>query len=204
MSTTAVASAPRVLAARTRGWRGSSGSTDWPSPPGSLGCQPLGTPSSSARASWGCCCWRCRPARSWRCRWRERSSGSRPARSVIGSTVVVALGLSFTGGRCRRPGRGSGRLRSVRARVRVGAVRRRHERQAATVERRLGRTIMPRFHAAWSVGTVVGAAVGAGAARTGLPIGVHLGAVALVVGGGTVAAARRFLPDARGRPAGAA
>jgi predicted MFS family arabinose efflux permease len=55
---------------------------------------------------------------------------------------------------------------------------------------------MPRFHAAWSVGTVVGAALGAVAARTGLPVAMHLGLVALAVGLGTAAAARSFLPTA--------
>ena len=33
--------------------------------------------------------------------------------------------------------------------------------QGAVVERRLGRAIMPRFHAGYSVGTVAGALVGA-------------------------------------------
>ena len=127
-----------------------------------------------------------------------------PTRAVTGSTVVVALGLGCTGVAASVGlgavavglglfglGFGSG-LCDVAMNV-----------EAANVERRLGRTIMPRFHAAWSVGTVIGAALGAGAARSGLPMAVHLGAVALVVGGGTVAAARHFLPDVpeEGRPA---
>ena len=33
--------------------------------------------------------------------------------------------------------------------------------EGADVERRLGRTIMPRFHAAFSLGTVLGAGIGA-------------------------------------------
>jgi hypothetical protein len=69
--------------------------------------------------------------------------------------------------------------------------------EAATVERRLGRTIMPRFHAAWSVGTVIGALLGAAAARTGMPVAVHLPLVALVVGCGTALAARTFLVHER-------
>jgi MFS family permease len=70
--------------------------------------------------------------------------------------------------------------------------------EAAAVERRLGRTIMPRFHAAWSLGTVAGAGLGALAADAGVPIGVHLAAIAAVMGGGTLMAVRSFLPAARG------
>jgi fucose permease len=66
--------------------------------------------------------------------------------------------------------------------------------EAAAVERRLGRTIMPRFHGAWSLGTVAGAGIGAGCARLGVPIEVHLCAAAVVVAAGTAAAARSFLP----------
>src|SRR5687768_9839188 len=53
--------------------------------------------------------------------------------------------------------------------------------EAAMVERRLGRTVMPRFHAGWSIGTVTGAGIGALAARIGSPIQVSLVVVALVV-----------------------
>jgi fucose permease len=66
--------------------------------------------------------------------------------------------------------------------------------EGAAVERRLGRTVMPRFHAAWSLGSVAGAAIGAGAARVGLPIAAHLAALAVVVLVGTLLAARNFLP----------
>ncbi len=53
--------------------------------------------------------------------------------------------------------------------------------EGAEVERRLERSIMPRFHAAFSLGTVAGA--GVGAAVTFLDVGVqwHLGAVGVVV-----------------------
>ncbi|MFY1693213.1 MFS transporter [Plantactinospora sp. WMMB782] len=74
--------------------------------------------------------------------------------------------------------------------------------EAAAVERRLGRTVMPRFHAAWSLGTVAGAAVGAGTARLGVPIGLHLGLAAAVMLAGTLSAVRSFLPDPPTPPAG--
>jgi fucose permease len=68
--------------------------------------------------------------------------------------------------------------------------------EGAAVERRLGRTIMPRFHAAWSLGTVAGAGIGAGFARIDVPIAVHLSLAAVVVAVGTLIAARSFLPPA--------
>ncbi|GAB3981626.1 MFS transporter [Plantactinospora veratri] len=67
--------------------------------------------------------------------------------------------------------------------------------EAAAVERRLGRTVMPRFHAAWSLGTVAGAIAGAGSARFGVPIGLHLGLAAVAMLAGTLPAVRLFLPD---------
>ena len=66
--------------------------------------------------------------------------------------------------------------------------------EGAAVERRLGRTVMPRFHAAWSLGTVAGAGIGAGTAHVGLPILAHLLLVAALVLAGTLIAIRSFLP----------
>jgi MFS family permease len=66
--------------------------------------------------------------------------------------------------------------------------------QGAAVERALGRAILSRFHAGWSIGTVAGAAVGAAMVALGVPVTVHLLAVALAVAVAVPAAARRFLP----------
>jgi fucose permease len=66
--------------------------------------------------------------------------------------------------------------------------------EGADVEQRLGRSIMPRFHAGFSVGTVAGALVGAGVAALGMSLAVHLvltGAVVLVL---LAVAVRYFLP----------
>ncbi|MFG1953541.1 MFS transporter [Micromonospora sp. NPDC048830] len=68
--------------------------------------------------------------------------------------------------------------------------------EATGVERRLGRTIMPRFHAAWSLGSVAGAGLGAGAARLGFPLAAHLAVLAAVVLVGTLLAVRAFLAAA--------
>ncbi len=66
--------------------------------------------------------------------------------------------------------------------------------EAAAVEQRLGRTVMPRFHAAFSLGTVVGAVGGFAASAAAVPVAVHLGAVGAVVAVVTLLASRRFLP----------
>ncbi len=53
--------------------------------------------------------------------------------------------------------------------------------EGAANERVLGRTVMPLFHAAFSVGTVTGAALGALAELAGVAVAVHLGSVAVVI-----------------------
>ena len=45
--------------------------------------------------------------------------------------------------------------------------------EGAEVERRLGRTVMPRFHAAFSLGAIGGAGIGVLAARLAVPLPVH-------------------------------
>lgn len=68
--------------------------------------------------------------------------------------------------------------------------------EGAAVEHQLGRTIMPRFHAGFSLGTVAGAAVGAATTATRLPMAWHLGAVALVALVVVLVATADFLPHA--------
>jgi predicted MFS family arabinose efflux permease len=67
--------------------------------------------------------------------------------------------------------------------------------QGATVERQLGRSIMSRFHAVWSVGTVAGAGVGVGMVALHVPVTVHLVLVALLIGVVVPLQVRHFLPD---------
>jgi len=66
--------------------------------------------------------------------------------------------------------------------------------EGAEVERRIGRTIMPRFHAGWSLGSILGAAVGIPMAAVGAPLVVHVGGAGLVALVLVTGAARRFLP----------
>lgn len=68
--------------------------------------------------------------------------------------------------------------------------------EGAAVEHRLGRAIMPRFHALFSLGTVAGAGLGVAAAALGVPITWHLGGVALLAVLVLHPASRRFLPRA--------
>ncbi|KRF15369.1 hypothetical protein ASG90_11700 [Nocardioides sp. Soil797] len=72
--------------------------------------------------------------------------------------------------------------------------------EGAAVEHELARAIMPRFHAAFSLGTVLGAGLGVVAAGLHLPMTWHLGGVGVVAALVVVPAVRSFLP--RDREAG--
>jgi MFS family permease len=67
--------------------------------------------------------------------------------------------------------------------------------QGATVERHLGRAIMPRFHAGYSAGTVAGALVGAGLVAAHVSVTVHLIVVAAIIAALVPFAVRGFVPD---------
>ena len=69
--------------------------------------------------------------------------------------------------------------------------------QGSHVDRAAGRDFMPRYHACWSVGAFIGAALGAGAAALGLPLVVHFGLAALVSVGGTLLIIARLWDDDR-------
>jgi MFS family permease len=73
--------------------------------------------------------------------------------------------------------------------------------EGADVERRLGRTVMPRFHAGFSLGTVVGAGFSAGAAAVGLSLGVQLYLTAALTAAVMIVMVRRFLPHVVGAAA---
>ncbi|HEX8305363.1 MAG TPA: MFS transporter [Jatrophihabitans sp.] len=70
--------------------------------------------------------------------------------------------------------------------------------QGALVERHLGRSIMSRFHAGFSLGTVAGALVGAAMVALRVPVTAHLLVVAIVVGLVVPWGARAFVDDAAG------
>ncbi|NMO57158.1 MFS transporter [Actinoplanes sp. TBRC 11911] len=70
--------------------------------------------------------------------------------------------------------------------------------QGAMVERRLGRAILPRYHAGFSVGTVAGALVGAAAVALHLSVSAHLVAAAVISAVIVIVSVRAFLPDDAG------
>lgn len=66
--------------------------------------------------------------------------------------------------------------------------------EGAEVERRAGRTIMPRFHAAWSGGSIAGAGLGVLMLASGVPISTHVFPLAVAALAGAWWSAGRFLP----------
>jgi MFS family permease len=67
--------------------------------------------------------------------------------------------------------------------------------QGAVVERVLGRSIMPRFHAGFSMGTVLAALGGAALVALGVSVTVHLAIVGVIVAVAVPFMARDFIPD---------
>ncbi|GAA2709380.1 MFS transporter [Actinoplanes palleronii] len=67
--------------------------------------------------------------------------------------------------------------------------------QGTVVERHLGKSIMSRFHAGFSLGTVAGALVGAVMVAVHVSVAVHLVIVAALVVTGVLWQARRFVAD---------
>jgi MFS family permease len=67
--------------------------------------------------------------------------------------------------------------------------------QGAVVERHLGRSIMSRFHAGFSLGTVAGAGLGAAMIAFDVPVPTHLLGVGVLLGVAVPLAVRPFVPD---------
>jgi fucose permease len=67
--------------------------------------------------------------------------------------------------------------------------------EGAANERALNRTVMPLFHALFSGGTILGAALGAAAEFGGLSIVAHLVIIAVVIAAGGLFAVRYLQPD---------
>ncbi len=72
--------------------------------------------------------------------------------------------------------------------------------EGALVEQRLGRTVMPRYHAGFSVGTMAGAGVGAVAAAMHASVLAHLVVVLALSLAGVLWAVRAFLPAGHATP----
>ena len=65
--------------------------------------------------------------------------------------------------------------------------------EGAEVERHLGRTVLPRFHAGWSFGSIGGAGLGVVAARFAIPLPLHFVVVAVGTLLAVLVAVRTFL-----------
>lgn len=64
--------------------------------------------------------------------------------------------------------------------------------EGAITERHLGRSIMPRFHAMFSGGTVLAALIGAAATAARVPVWLHVGVMMCLIAGAGMWAARAF------------
>ncbi len=116
------------------------------------------------------------------------------ARAVLGGTLVAAAGLGVVAAGLSVPavpavavglavyGAGTGTW-DVAMNV-----------EGADVEARLGRTVMPRFHAGYSIGTIAGALLGAAAAWGDFDLPLQLTLVAVLCAGGVALSVRAFLP----------
>ena len=103
-----------------------------------------------------------------------------PARAVLLASVTLAVGLTglaaaTTIGSIPLAGAGLVLVGAGNSTWDIGM-----NVEGADVERRLGRTVMPRFHAGFSLGTVAGAAVSAATAAAGVAVSVQLYVTALL------------------------
>ena len=117
-----------------------------------------------------------------------------PSKTVLGGASLVALGLLLVSagvGTASVPLTGVG---LVFTGLGVGSWDVAMNVEGADVERRLDRTLMPRFHAGFSVGTVAGALVGAAAAAVGLAVQVQLALTGVVSLAAVALCLRAFLP----------
>ena len=64
------------------------------------------------------------------------------------------------------------------------------------VERQYGRSILQGFHGMWSVGVMVGAALGTVAAAAGIPVATHFGIIGILLAAAVLVSSRNLLPAA--------
>ena len=117
-----------------------------------------------------------------------------PARTVLGGVLLVGAGLLLSAG-----GVAAGQVPLVAAGLVLtglgtGGWDVAMNVEGADVERRLDRTLMPRFHAAFSLGTVGGALLGAAAAAAGVHVAIQLVLTAVAAGLAAAVCLRAFLP----------
>ncbi|MGR7023271.1 MFS transporter [Geodermatophilus sp. URMC 62] len=117
-----------------------------------------------------------------------------PARGVLAGAAVATTGLLLLAaglGTASVPLCGAG---LVLVGVGVGGWDVAMNIEGAAVEQRLGRPLMPRLHAGFSLGTVAGALIGAAAAALAFPLAAHLVLIAVLSFSAVALAVRSFLP----------
>jgi MFS family permease len=121
-----------------------------------------------------------------------------PARSTVGGSLLAAVGLvvaafSISAGSVAGTAPGL-----VLIGLGISAWDVAMNVEGADIERRLGRSLMPRLHAGFSLGTVVGAGLGALAAAGGVPVSAQLHVTAVVAFALVLVAVRWFVPPESG------
>ncbi|GAB4084401.1 MFS transporter [Myceligenerans cantabricum] len=121
------------------------------------------------------------------------------ARTVLGFAVLMAAGIVLAAfGALWGEGlvvRGGMILMGVGAGVWDAAM----NLEGAAVEQKLGRSIMPHYHAGFSFGTVIGAGIGVGVAFLGVPLHWHMVGAGLVALASVIVSVRFFLPESEVR-----
>ena len=117
-----------------------------------------------------------------------------PGRAVVAASLTVTAGLIMLAAGLRGGVVGPAAVGLVGIGLGIGVGDVAMNVEGADVERRLGRSLMPRLHAAFSLGTMAGAGVGAAAAAAEVPLAVQMLLVAALVPVSMVFTVRFFLP----------
>lgn len=117
-----------------------------------------------------------------------------PARGVLAGAVAVGLGLVLLGvGLCAGMVAPAAVGLAVTG-LGIGVWDVAMNVEGADVERRLGRSLLPKLHGAFSIGTVCGAGFGAAAAAVGVPLAGQVIAAGVLTPVVALAATRHYLP----------
>ena len=117
-----------------------------------------------------------------------------PTRAVAGGAVTVALGLAALAAALYAGSVPPAAVGLAVTGLGMGVWDVAMNVEGAAVERRLERSLLPRLHAAFSLGTVAGALLGAAAAAAGIALSAQVLVVGLAAPLVAVFAARAFLP----------
>ena len=123
-----------------------------------------------------------------------------PGRAVLGGSFSVALGLAGLGVGLVAASVAIVAPSLVLVGLGMGVWDVAMNVQGADVERHLDRALMPRLHGMFSIGSVVGAGVGALSAAVGVPLAVQVLVMAVVAPVSMAWAVRRFLPRHEAEP----